>query len=344
MRRHRLLPPLPLLPLLLLAAACGGASTAASEPDVAPTSAVADADAFPVTIEHRHGATTLEQRPERIVTVGLTDHDALLALGITPVGVTDWYGDHPHATWPWAQDELGDAEPEVVGNAQELDLERIAALEPDLVLGLYSALTAEQYETLSQIAPVVAQPDDHVDYGVPWQQLTRTAGEAVGEAELADRLVTEVEGRIAAVRDEHPEFVGASAAIATPYEGVYVYSPEVGNVRLLRDLGFEVPAEIAELVGDADGAELSLERVDLLDTDVLVWLDATPGEGPLAEELYTNLDVHTEGREVHVSSVDAISGASFISVLSLPEILDQVVPMLAAAVDGDPATAVPTVP
>ena len=47
------------------------------------------------------------------MSVGFAEHEGLLALGVEPVGVRDWYGDQPYATWPWAQDELGDQQPEV---------------------------------------------------------------------------------------------------------------------------------------------------------------------------------------------------------------------------------------
>jgi len=315
--------------------ACGPDESSSNTPDPG-----ADSDsAWPVSIEHKYGTTEISDEPERVVTVGLTDHDALLALGIAPVGVTDWYGDHAHATWPWAQDELGGAEPVVVGNATELNFEEIAALEPDVIVGLYSAMTEEDYETLSGIAPTVAQPSDHVDYGIPWQELTRTVGQVVGQPENADALVNEVEERFDKVRADYPEFKGASAAIATPYEGIYVYSDDVANGRLLSSLGFELPDELADLIGDADGSSLSLERVDLLDVDLLVWLDATDDKGPLGSALYQNLDVHTEGRELLVESASDLGGAmSFSSALSLPYLLDELVPMLEVAVDGDPAT------
>ncbi|MGH2699458.1 MAG: iron-siderophore ABC transporter substrate-binding protein [Actinomycetota bacterium] len=324
-------------------ASCGSdASDSAATSSESPTTSD---EAFPVTIEHSYGATEISEEPERIVTVGLTDHDAFLALGVVPVGVTDWYGDYPHAVWPWAQDELGDAEPVMVGNATELDFEKLAALEPDVIVGLYSALTEENYDTLSQIAPTVAQPREHVDYGIPWQELTLTAGRVAGEVEQAERLVAEIEDRFAEIRAEHPEFIGAGAAIATPYQGIYVYSADVANGRLLSSLGFKLPAELVDLIGDADGTNLSLERLDLLDVDALVWLDAAEGEGPIAQPLYEKLDVATEGREVIVNSASELGGAmSFSSVLSLPVLLVELAPMLEAAVDGDPATEVPTAP
>ena len=317
----------------LALAACADESSSGSSPSGAEPDS-----SFPVTIDHKYGATEISEPPQRVVTVGLTDHDALLALGIEPVGVTDWYGEQPYAVWPWAQDELGTAEPEVVGNATELNFEKIAALDPDVIVGLYSALTDEDYDTLSQIAPTVAQPDD-VDYGIPWQELTRTVGRVVGQAGEAEDLVKGLEERFAEVRADHPEFEGASAAIATPFEGIYVYSAEVANGRVLSSFGFQIPDELRELIGTADGTNLSLERVDLLDLDLVVWLDGAEGQGPLGTAVYEQLDVHAEGREVLIDSASDLGGAmSFSSVLSLPLLLDELVPMLASAVDGDPAT------
>ncbi len=140
------------------------------------------------TVEHKHGSTEVPAVPERVVTVGLSDHDYVLALGFEPVGVTDWYGGYPHATWPWAQDELGDATPEVMPrNNDEFDFEKIAALEPDLIVGMYSGMTQDDYETLSEIAPTVAQSGEYPDYGMPWQATTRMAGRALGRRERAER-------------------------------------------------------------------------------------------------------------------------------------------------------------
>src|ERR671923_237503 len=141
----------------------------------------------------------------RIRLLGLT---LALALGLTPVGVTDWFGDQPDAVWPWAQDELrdlGDDPPEVVGDAETINFERIARLRPDVILALYSGLTDDDYETLSEIAPTVAQPDRYPDYGIPWEDQTRTIGEVLGRADEADTLVRGVEDDFAAAREAHPE-------------------------------------------------------------------------------------------------------------------------------------------
>jgi iron complex transport system substrate-binding protein len=112
------------------------------EPATTPSSSEpADPGAdFPVTIEHKYGETTITEQPERVVSVGFADQDPLLALGVVPVGIRDWYGDQPNATWPWASDELGDADP-VVLPLTELNFEQISALDPDLIVGISSGMT-----------------------------------------------------------------------------------------------------------------------------------------------------------------------------------------------------------
>lgn len=302
-----------------------------------------------VTLEHKYGSTTIEGTPKRIVTVGAVEQDALLALGIAPAGVVEWIdGAHENGIWPWSRarlDELGGELPTVVGNTQTgVDVERVLSLQPDLILGLYSAMTAEQYEQLSQIAPTVAQPQGYVDWGVPWQELTRTVGQAVGKAEEAERVVAEVEARFQAVQEAHPEFVGATSVVATPYQGIYLYGPEDLRGRFLRDLGFELPEGLDAIAEGSFGSNISMERTDLLEVDVIVWLDADPEQEPLSNPLYRNLRVHTEGREIFLDSYTDPLGAatSFVTPLSLPFLLDGLVPKLAAAIDGDPATPVPT--
>lgn len=327
--------------VIILLAACVPPTVPAGAP-AAQTQA--DSSAFPVTLDHKYGSTTITAKPERIVTVGLTDHDALLALGIVPVGTTEWFGGYPGSIWPWAQDELealGGALPEAVGG-EAINFEKIAALQPDLILALYSGLKPEEYDLLTQIAPTVAQPAAYVDYGIPWQELTVTVGKAVGQADAAQALVDEVEARFAQVQADHPEFVGATAVATMAWQGIYLYGPQDIRSRLLTALGFVLPEGIAEITGSTFGGNLSMERADLLDTDVIIWIDPQEAEGELGGPVYQVLPVHTEGREVLLSSDDelAIGGAtSFVSVLSLPYLLDNLVPMLVAALDGDPATA-----
>jgi iron complex transport system substrate-binding protein len=328
--------------LLLLLTACGPNS---DPTQTAGTSSAGATSSFPVSLEHKFGVATVPAEPKRIVTVGLVEQDALLALGVVPVATTEWFGKKPGAVWPWAATALGSApKPQVLTNTDGVQFEKVAALRPDLILAVYSGLTAEDHATLSKIAPTVAQPRDSVDYGVSWQELTRTVGTAVGRKAQADRLIGDIETRFAAVRKDHPEFAGATGMMAMTWEGYYVYGPQDPRGRLLTDLGFKLPDGLAEVTGKEFGAKLSKERTDLLDTDLLIWLvdsHATDSAKVRADPLYAKLKVKTEGRDVYLENEELVGAAtSFISVLSLPFLLDKLVPQMAAAVDGDPATAV----
>ncbi|SDK07269.1 iron complex transport system substrate-binding protein [Nonomuraea maritima] len=332
--------------LVATVAACGAAPATTTAPQPEPSTATAAGGPYPVSIEHKYGSTTIPAKPQRIVTVGLTDQDAVLALGEVPVGTTEWFGGFKGAIGPWAEDELaGRPVPTVLTDTGSgPQVEKIAALRPDLILALYSGLSKEQYETLSKFAPVVAPPARYKDYGIPWQVLTETVGRALGRADEARSLVAGVEARFADERAEHPEFADATGLVLTLYEGFFVYGSEDLRTRTLTSLGFKLPADLDKALGDQFGASVSKERTDLLDQDVAVWTvpDVDKDSATLHKDpVYGDLPVVKEGREVFVGEGSAYGSAfSFVSVLSLPYVLDRLVPQLAAAVDGDPATKV----
>lgn len=326
--------------LLAFVAAFSLLAGACATPEQANSESASDSQSFPVTVEHVHGSTTVPDEPERVVSVGFNDQDVLLALGIKPVAVREWFGEQPHATWPWATDELGDAEPEVL-SAEELNFEVIAGLRPDLIVGVYSEITEQEYEKLSAIAPTIARPADHPDFGVPWQDQTRIIGGAVGRGERAEELINEVEAEFAAAREEHPEFEGKSAVVAYSFEpGSFgAYASVDLRSQVLTALGFQIPERIDELAGDQFFAEISAEQLELLDADVLAWVLLIPSSVVTDNPLYQQLDAAREGRDLFLD--EQLQGAmSFSTVLSLPFLLDELVPQLAAAVDGDPATEV----
>ena len=256
-----------------------------------------------------------------------------------------WFGEKPGAIWPWAEAALGgNPRPQVLTSTDGIQVEKVAALRPDLIIGLYSGLTKQEYDTLSKLAPVVAQPKNQVDYGVSWQEVTKTVGTAVGRKAQAEKVVADTEAKIAAVRTANPKFAGATGLMATTYEGYYVYGPDDPRGRFLTDLGFKLPDGLAAVTGKEFGANLSKERTDLLDTDVLVWLvdSYAPDKAKVqADPLYAKLKVKTEGRDIFLENAELVGAAtSFITPLSLPYLLDKLVPLLQAAVDGDPATTV----
>lgn len=341
---RNLLRPLVLLVVPLLALTACGAET--KEPPAAAGQAqgATEPGAFPVTIKNKYGDAVIKEAPKRVVAVGLVEQDALLALGVVPVGTTEWFGEKPGALFPWAKAKLGDgALPTVLSYQDGIQFEKIAALAPDLIIGLYSGLTAADYKKLEAIAPTVAQPaDGSADWSVTWQTVTKTVGQAVGKPKAAEELVKGVEKKFEEAQAAHPEFKGKTAIMASPYEGYFVYGPQDPRSKVLTNLGFVLPPQMAKLVGDKFGGQLSAENIALTDQQVVVWFPPKDGTAKLkADPLLKNLKARTEAREVFIEENydDELYGAtSFVSVLSLPIVLEKLVPKLSAAVDGNPAT------
>ena len=88
---------------------------------------------------------------------------------------------------------------------------------------------------------MVAQPPGQVDWGSSWQDEITITGKAVGKPDEAERLRDEAEAQLAEAAAAHPEFKGQTAAVATPYQGIYVYGPQDARSRLMTDLGFTFP-------------------------------------------------------------------------------------------------------
>jgi iron complex transport system substrate-binding protein len=327
------------LAAVLTLSACGSDDTTPPSTGQAASSG-AEPGAFPVTIAHRYGETTIDSAPKRIVVAGLREQDALLALGVVPVGTTEWFGEHPGAIFPWAKAALGDHPlPEKLDFTDGFQFERIAALRPDAILAVYSGLTQDDYDKLSAIAPTVAQPKDRVDWGSSWQEELTAAGQVVGRPEAAAAIQAEAEGELRRAADEHAILKGKTGVVATTYNGIYVYGPQDARSRLLGDLGMTFPDALRHVAKDDFGGQLSEERIDLLDQGVVLWFAKPRPREKLLGGPYGKLPVHTEGRDVILDEQGTLYEAtSFISPLSIPLLTRELVPKLAAAADGDPQT------
>lgn len=96
---------------------------------------------------HANGTTEIQAKPQRVVVLDTGELDAVLSLGITPVGIPSTEG--ANSVPSYLADEVKDAK--TVGTIQELNLEAIAALNPDLIIG--SQLRADKlYSQLKEIA------------------------------------------------------------------------------------------------------------------------------------------------------------------------------------------------
>lgn len=255
------------VPLLILGCAALVSGCGAEEPEAGATGS---AGVFPVTIESKHGSATIPARPERVVTLDNQSTDDALALGVVPVGmvkITFVPGD----VQAWTADALrGHPAPELLDADQGVPFEQIAALRPDLILGAHAYQLEERgvYDKLARIAPVV-----HFARGSgldSWQQTLRRVGQALGEGERAGELAAGIEADLAAVR-ERGALRGRTVNVFNNAGGVYAVSDRSDYaVQMLEDLGLRLDPDIDELPSDDGRAQISAERLDLLDADLLI--------------------------------------------------------------------------
>lgn len=342
MRYHRAAAVAASLSVLALAGCSAAASDAPSE---APAGTAADGgagqDAFPVTIEHAFGETTITSEPQRVVTWGWASADAALALGVVPVAIPfQGYGGDEDGVLPWIAEELealGADTPTVLPDSAEAPIDAIAAAEPDLILAQYSGLTADEYELLSAIAPVVAYPDQ--PWATPWRDVVTITGEALGRADRAAEVLDEIDAAVAEAAAAHPELEGVSVAqVWDTGDTFYVYTPADPRVEFTQDLGLVT----APSVTDLDTGEstfyytLSHERLDELTSDVLVaYADTEAGlDAFLASPAASTMPQVQRGAVAGVVGQAFIASVSPPTALSLTWGLEDYVQLLAETVAG----------
>jgi iron complex transport system substrate-binding protein len=325
------------------AAACGGddssgaGTTAVTAPStsesVVTTSAIADA--FPRTVAHFFGETTIEEAPARVITLGVTDADVVLALGVVPVGFSG-FAFLETGFGPWAEALVGDETPLRL-DAIELNLEAIAGLAPDLIIGVSAGFDEAMYEQLSQIAPTVGRPAGTAAYQVPRKEATMIIAEALGVPDRGAELEAAADAAFAAAIAEHPDFAGKTVAVVSPYDGVYgVYTERDGRGQLMAGLGMSLPDGVAALdTADEFVIELSPEQVELIDGDVVVMLADDPADRAVVDgdAVLQAVPVIAAGRMV-VPDTDTRGAMTSNTVLSIPYAVAHLVPQLAAALAG----------
>ena len=304
------------------------------------STAPAFADGFPVTVKHALGEATIPAKPQRVVSLGLNDHDFLYSLGVAPVGVHEWWGDQPFATWPWAETArlaVG-AEPAVLGT-YEVDPEWVAAQSPDLIVATYYDLDQPTYELLSQIAPVVAHPEGFVGYTAPWQdQLNLLDRATSGTTEKAEAIVTELDATLAGLREKFPQFAGHTASMADLRDGQFtLWDSTQAPTRFLVSLGFTFPEDLDALADEAGWIYVSQELADKLDLlDVVVWPNGKRDEIE-AISTFANTRLFKEERSVWPAPGEETLAAAlwFQTPLSIAYAAETFAPKLAAVLGSE---------
>jgi iron complex transport system substrate-binding protein len=311
-----------------------------SESGGTPAAGSTEASAFPVTVSHRYGETTVPAAPKRIVALGQTDCDPLIALGLTPIAIGSFVAGWYEPVKPWNEAGFPDGDPEEL-NFYEPEFERIAALQPDLITMVSGGITKAHYETLSKIAPVVAAPDGYQDSAVPYGPHTLLIGQAVGLEAEAQAVVDDVDAQYAAAREAHPEWATLHAVHAECYAGEFdVLGRNAPRTTYLTALGFQLDPTLDDLTGEDYNQALSAEKLDLVGgLDLVVWC-TDGGEVPDVQgnELVQALDVVQDGRSLWISGAktdNLMWAMDANTVLSGPYALEVGIPLIESALAGE---------
>ncbi|MET9972718.1 iron-siderophore ABC transporter substrate-binding protein, partial [Streptomyces sp. NPDC006356] len=213
---------------------------------------------WPRTIEHAMGETVLKSQPKRVVVLDVGELDNVVSLGIKPVGLAPTEGSPELPSY--LKKDAGT--PENVGTINNLNLEAIAGLKPDLILGS-QLRAADKYDELSQIAPTVFS----IRPGFTWKENYLLNAAALDKT-------AEAKAKLAAY-DKKVDALDAELGADKPTVSMVRYLPD-GVIRLyanasfigtiLKDAGIPRPKnqDIEDLA-----AEVSAENIDQADADYI---------------------------------------------------------------------------
>jgi iron complex transport system substrate-binding protein len=252
-------------------------------------------------VVHAMGTADVPDAPQRVVVLTNEGTEALLAVGITPVGaVRSWLGD------PWYEHIAAQmADVTVLGEESAVDLELLAALEPDLIIG--TMIRHEKiYQQLSAIAPTVISERLRGD----WKINMALYAEAVGRTAEAETAFADYDARVAAIAEQLGDARAEEISLVRFMSGrtrIYLKDTIAGTV--LSQIGFARPANQDR---DEFADEVTKERIPEFEGDRLFYYVYETGDGAadsaaadwMADPLWAALPVVQAGKAEPVS--DAI--------------------------------------
>ncbi|MFS0895088.1 iron-siderophore ABC transporter substrate-binding protein [Microbacterium sp. 179-I 3D3 NHS] len=312
----------------VLAVGLAACSSTAPESTASSGGNPASDDAFPVTVEHVYGETTITEKPERVATLAWANHEVPLALGIVPVGMSKatWGDDDDNGILPWVEeklDELGADEPVLFDETDGIDYEAVADTAPDVILASYSGLTQEEYDTLSKIAPVIAQP------GLAWatsvDDMVEMNSKALGLEEEGQALIDDLHADADAALEENSVLKDKKVLFAyidqADLSQIGYYTAIDTRPGYIHDLGLPFPS-IVEENAESDQFYLTVsseEAQKFDDVDVV----ATYGDESIipllqADPLLSKIPAIAEGRIAILPDATPVAASANPSPLSIP--------------------------
>ncbi|ANE03339.1 iron-siderophore ABC transporter substrate-binding protein [Corynebacterium crudilactis] len=351
MRTTRVLAGLMAASLAVSLAACSpSADTSPAQASSPSASSSSDHDAetsneaFPVTIKHAFGETTIESKPERIATIGWSNHEVALALGEKPVGFekVTWGDDDNNGLLPWVEEslhELGGDAPILFDATDAIPFEEIANTAPDIILASYSGITQEDYDQLSRIAPVVAYPE--LAWGTSLDEMIRMNSTALGLEQEGKELSADLDAQVATAMDANPELKEAKPLFAffdeSDFSQIGVYTSIDPRMRFLLDAGVQEADVLKGFAGSKSFFEqVSAETPETFsDVDVIITYgtdDAAANAQLLSkmqsDPLLSRIPAIADGKVVFLGA-NPLAASANQSPLSIPWGIDEYVAKIA---------------
>jgi iron complex transport system substrate-binding protein len=304
---------------IVVLAACGD-----TESEESATSAANAEETESYSVEHAMGTAEIEGTPERVVILTNEGTEALLALGVKPIGaVMSWDQD------PWYEHIAADMEGvEVVGDEMEVNIEKIAALKPDLIIGNKVRQEA-LYEQLDTIAPTVFAEDLAGDWKINFELYAKALNlEDKGQEVLADyeAKVEEVNTTLGDQVDQEVSVVRFTTRDTRIY-----YTDSFSGV-ILEEIGFERAAEQAKLFTPDNkmgnfAIQVDKELIPEMDADKIFYFTyadaAAIEEEWTSDPLWKNLPAVQEGNVHQVSdTIWNTAGGVLAANLMLEDIVE----------------------
>ncbi|WP_423920580.1 iron-siderophore ABC transporter substrate-binding protein [Frigoribacterium sp. 2-23] len=318
----------------VVAIALTGCSAGGGSTDASTASSSSSSGAFPATVDTKFGEVTIDSAPKRVVALGWGDAETALALGVQPVGASDWlgFGEENDGVGPWAKGLYTKA-PELIGTL-EPSYEKIAALKPDLILDTKSSGDQDRYDRLKSIAPTIGVPKDGDNYLTSFEEQMSLVSKALGKADEGAKLVSTNQAAVKAVADAHPQWAGKTVTAATKTSegwGAYVEGSE--RVNQLEDLGFTQNPTIAALKPNAGGFSVSIssENLDQIDADLIVAFPIFIDTTQITDDAQWKALPAVQAGHAVVIDGDIASAYSLGTSLSRTYALDKLVPLLEKA-------------
>ncbi|MBD2360314.1 iron-siderophore ABC transporter substrate-binding protein [Anabaena minutissima FACHB-250] len=215
-------------------------------------------------VRHKFGETCVPLNPKRVIVLQEDTLEAVLALGVKPVGATehDWVASRGRQFGNKAEGIIS------LGESAQPNIEKIVQLNPDLILGEYA--NKKEYQIFSQIAPTVIF-EFHV---TAWKEAFLYIGEVLGKSIQAKEILSEYEKRVTEFQNAMGEELSKikvsvsrfyAGSLETEFRTIFSFPGH-----LLAEIGLASPKIQQKLTqNDYPRVGLSMERVNLLDADVL---------------------------------------------------------------------------